>query len=296
MVGIQLVQFHCEQQRSNMDDFAMIATLATIGALCLLAISILLILLVLRSVRTSKNEDVESCQDSQAKSHFLNESVVVIKDQSYYCMIGSSASFCSSSDTDTDTSTSSEDHREDTESHTETSEDEIVTSSEELRAETETSDDEAANTIEDFKPVDDLIEDLKCRTNNDTATEDSSELEESSLNSSLTSLYISQLFKDEMPKQSDGKLEENRREYIFESVDIKTNRSEISFVNIENAIEADLFIQKGKCLMSPQARRDLEIIEKNIFRKSENNSLTAWGLLNRFSYFYCLGLDMKSQY
>ena len=289
MVGIQLVQFHCEQQRSNMDDFAMIATLATIGALCLLAISILLILLVLRNVRTSKNEDVESCQDSQAKSHFLNESVVVIKDQSYYCMIGSSASFCSSSDTDTDTSTSSEDHREDAESHTETSEDEIVTTSEELRGETETSDDEAANTIEDFKPVDDLIED-------DTATEDSSELEESSLNSSLTSLYISQLFKDEMPKQSDGKLEENRREFIFESVDIKTNQSEISFVNIENAIEADLFIQKGKCLMSPQARRDLEIIEKNIFRKSENNSLTAWGLLNRFSYFYCLGLDMKSQY
>ena len=108
-----------------MDDFAMIATLATIGALCLLAISILLILLVLRNVRTSKNEDVESCQDSQAKSHFLNESVVVIKDQSYYCMIGSSASFCSSSDTDsrtetsdTDTSTSSEDHREDSEGET----------------------------------------------------------------------------------------------------------------------------------------------------------------------------------
>ena len=250
------------------------ATIATIGSLCLLAIIILLVLLVLRR---NKTEDIESGPNTPSKSFTKKENVVVMSDQSYYCMIGSSDTFTSSSETETET-------------EPETSDNDTSNSSEEdIEVRTETSHEETITCpSESFKETEEEDLSRSMMTENRMMTSAPSCI-------SITSLNISQLFKED-PRQSGQ--EEDEREYVYEIVDIKTKDSNISFINIENSSEAELFMQNEKFLMSPQARRDLEIIEKKILVNSKQNSFKpfkAWGLFNRLSYFYCLGLDL-SQY
>ena len=257
-----------------MEDLLILATIATIGSLCLLAIIILLVLLVLRR---NKTEDIESGPNTPSKSFTKKESLVVMSDQSYYCMIGSSDTFTSSSETETETETEAETSDNDTSNSSE----------EDIEVRTKT-DKTTTCPSESFKKTEE--EDLNCSmmTENRMMASAPSCI-------SITSLNISQLFKED-PKQSG--LEEDKREYVYETVDIKTKDSNISFINIENSSEAEIFMQNEKFLMSPQARRDLEIIEKKILVNSKQNSFKpfkALGLFNRFSYFYCLGLDL-SQY
>ena len=252
-----------------------IASLATIGALCLLAICILVILLVLR--HNNKHEDIEAGEDKLAATIVKNESIVVISDQNYYCLIGSPASDGNSSDEDTSTSiTSTDDSSEDSSSL----DDHNMT-------------DNVAKE-EDFEKS---LKNAKVVLKKENELKGFREKKQNNLNSSVGSLNLSQMFREIEQGSSEVKPKEENQKYIFESVDIETEQSEISFINIENSLEKDYFLSNDKFLVSPQVRKELELIEKNIFMKSGKQSfkpLTVWGVLNRFSYFYCLGVDLSN--
>lgn len=249
-----------------------IASLATIGALCLLAICILVILLVLR--RHTKHEDLEAGQDTVTATMVKTENIVVISDQSYYCMIGSPPS--------------------DTDSQPDTSDEDTITSSSSTddSSEDSTSLDEQ-NMTYTVKKEQDLEKSIKISKENELKVL----REKNNLDSSMCSLNLSQMFRETKMNSPKVKAKEEKQKYNFESVDIETEQSEISFINIENSVEKDFFLSNEKFLMSPQARKDLELIEKKFFLKSGKPSFkpfTVWGILNRFSYFYCLGLDIKN--
>ena len=252
-----------------------IASLATIGSLCVLAICILVILLVLRHHDTKHQEtDLETGQDKVTATLVKNENIVVISDQSYYCMIGSPAS-----DTDSQADTSDED--------TITSSEDTITSSEDSRS---LDDQNMTYTVK-------KEEKLEVSLMKENELKIFKEKKENMLNSSLRSLNLSQMVRETEQTPSEGKPKEKIQKYNFESVDIETEQSEISFINIENSLEKDLFLSNEKFLMSPQVRKDLELIEKKIFLKSGKPNFkpfTVLGILNRFSYFYCLGLDMTN--
>ena len=268
-------------------DTITIACLATIGALCLLAICILVTLLVLR--HSNKHEDLEAGEEKVAPATIVkNESIVVISDQSYYCLIGSPASERGSSDEETIASTddSTDDSSEDT---SEDSSEDSSSLDEQNRTYKVTKEQDLEKSIQTSKVVSMKENGMKLFR----------EKKQNNLNSSLGSLNLSQMFKE--IEQSSSQVKPNPKEenqkYIFESVDIETEQSEISFINIENSLEKDFFLSNERFMMSPQARKDLELIEKKIFLKSGKPSFkpfTVWGILNRFSYFYCIGLDLNN--
>ena len=161
-----------------------IASLATIGALSLLAICILVILLVLRHSRRhnkhNKQEDLEAGQDKVTATLVKTENIVVISDQSYYCMIG-----CPASDTDSQADTSDED--------TTTS----ITSTDDSSEDSSSFDEQNMTyTVKKGEDLEKSIKTSKVVLMKENETKVFREKNQNNLDSSIRSLNLSQMFRE----------------------------------------------------------------------------------------------------